>query len=285
MELTTQQRLQMAPAVRQVAPPCSDLPLSRPEFWPFLPPVDTIPVGIPGLAEVTGLSGLPRGHAVELVGPEQSGKTTLALRMVAGAQAAGCTVAWIDCAQHLDPHIAFAIGIHGEDLLLSHPSNAEQALGITDGLVCSDAVDLVIVDAVSALTPYIELQWPVSAQHSPGTAVVLLRAMHRLAPKVKRSRCCLMFIDQLRDRDELPFGYPETTVNTRTLTPFTSLRLQLRPRPPEPRHQRTEPRHERTGPRHHRTGDGACLLSAPKNRLGGPAGRSCAIPWLPLGGT
>lgn len=226
--------------------------------WPAVAPA--IATGIPELNRAIGLEGLPRGHIVELFGPEQSGKSTLALRLIAGAQASRATAAFIDAAHQLDSVGALAMGVDGEDLLLSHPTDAEQALGITEALVCSNVVDLVVVDAVSALIPRAELAAPVTSGSSSGTSFTLLRALHRLRHRVNRSRCCVLFIDQLRERNEYPFGYPETTAGARTLSPFASIRLILGT--PERRAGKTR----------------TLQLKVAKNRLG-PLWRTAEIPW------
>ncbi|MCW5965171.1 MAG: hypothetical protein KIT83_14130 [Bryobacterales bacterium] len=226
--------------------------------WPSVAPA--IATGIPELNRAIGLEGLPRGHIVELFGPEQSGKSTLALRLIAGAQASRNTAAYIDAAHQLDSVCALTLGVNGEDLLLSHPTDAEQALGIIEVLVCSNAVDLVVVDAVSALIPRAELAAPVTSGSTSGTSFALLRALQRLRPRVSRSRCCILFIDQLRERHEYPFGYPETTAGARTLSPFSSIRLIL-------------------GTPDRRTGRPRTLeLRVAKNRLG-PMWRTAEIPW------
>jgi len=242
--------------------------LSQPDSPCWLPSdAMAVQTGMPELNRELGLPGLPRGHIVELLGPEHSGKSTLALRLIAAAQAAGATVALIDAAHQLDAHTAFALGVRGENLLLSHPSDAEQALGITEVLVRSNVVDFIVIDAVSALVPRMELARLTADYTQAGTALVLLRAMYRLKPKLSRSGCCLLFVDQLRDRDEHPFGLPETLLSTRTLNPFTSIRMVLR------REQMCAI-----------TGDGPSAmarLSIRKNRLG-LMGGCLTIPWVAM---
>ncbi len=229
--------------------------------WPAM--AGTVPTGHPELNQAIGLNGLPRGHIVELLGPEHCGKSTLALSLIAGAQAAGAVVALIDAAHQLDGATIHALGVCGEELLFSQPGDAEQALGIVEILVGSNVVDLVVVDAMSALVPRAELAAPVAATSGKGTALVLLNALRRLRPKVSRSHCCLLVIDQLRDRDEHAAGIPEITPGARTLSPFASLRLILRSISS--------------------SGDSAQVmtLKVAKNRLG-PVLRQATIPWLPL---
>lgn len=230
----------------------------------WLRPGSVIPCGIPCLDWVLGLGGLPRGHIVELFGPEHAGKSTLALTMIAGAQAAGATVALIDAAHQLDAAYAMSLGVRGEDLLISHPSHAEQALGIAETLACSGAVDLIAVDSVSAMIPQSEIVAAPVAEPSGSTAVALLRVLRRMRPALRRSPCCLLLLDQLRDRDYFPFGSPETTVSARTLNPFASVRMLIR----------------RAGDGEGRRAAGLApaRVSVLKNRLG-PMGRSTEVAW------
>lgn len=235
---------------------------SDPHDW--VSPVETIAMAGSPLPWLIGMPGLPRGHILELLGAEQSGKSTMALSLIASAQASGSTVALIDVEHQLDVEYALSLGVAGEDLLLSHPAHAEQALGIAEALVRSNAVDLVVVDSVAALVPQADLATPLGVEPPGGIALTLLRCMQRLKQKIARSRCCLVLVDQLRERHEFPFGYPETTLSSRILNPFTAIRLLLR----TPTATGNE-REERPF---------AAVVSVPKNRLG-IVGRRAEINW------
>lgn len=223
-----------------------------------------VPCSIPALEWALGMAGLPRGHIVEMLGAEHAGKSTLALAIAAGAQSAGAIVAWIDAGHQFDPSYAFSFGVHGEELLISRPHSAEQALGIITALVRSEAVDLIVLDSVSAMIPQSDVSTSPPAEPSGSTRFVLLRALLRMHPWVRRSRCCLLFLDQMTDREYADAGIPETTACTRTMTPFSSARIVLR---------RIWKRDTSRPGTHARA-----LLTVAKNRLG-PRGRATEIGW------
>lgn len=191
-------------------------------------PVETIPTGLPQLNEVLGLDGLPRGHMVELLGPPQSGKTTFILPLIAAAQAAGASVAFIDSGQQLDAFTSCRYLSAMQQMLISQCSELEQSLEIARILVSHNAVDLVVIDGVSSLVPRCEMDAPITASGLGAPPSSLLDGLHRLSLLLKKSRCCVLVIDLVRDCDDYPFGTLETTAVVRTITPFSSIRLQLR---------------------------------------------------------
>jgi len=259
----------------QIPPDLLPFLLNPDECHTWIPENRILPCPIPALDWVTGIGGLPRGHVVEILGPENSGKTTLALLIAAKAQASGATVAIIDAARQLDWQYAFTLGIVGEELLVSQPSHAEQAFGMATALAVS-GVDLVIVDFVSALVSDGELNPGAIAYPSGSTALALLRSLQRQRRWLWKSDCCLLFLDQIRDRNLYPDGTPELTVNTRTLEPFSSIRLDLRNVNTQREWRYGSHREEARMIRENEVSSVRIRVSAPKNRIGN-IGRSTEV--------
>jgi recombination protein RecA len=190
--------------------------------------IPSIPTGALSLDLALGIGGLPRGRVVEIYGPESSGKTTVALHAIAEAQRAGGIAAFIDAEHALDPSYAKALGVDVEALLVSQPDNGEQALEITDMLVRSGAVDLVVIDSVAALTPRAEIEGEMGDTHVGLQARLMSQALRKLAGNLNKSRTCAIFINQLREKVGVLFGSPETTPGGRALKFYASVRLDVR---------------------------------------------------------
>jgi recombination protein RecA len=190
--------------------------------------VESIPTGSLGLDIALGIGGLPRGRVVEVYGPESSGKTTLALQVVAEAQKMGGTAAFVDAEHALDPQYAEKLGVNVEDLLVSQPDTGEQALEITDMLVRSGAVDIVVVDSVAALTPKAEIEGEMGDTHVGLQARLMSQALRKLTGNIKRSGCMVIFINQIRMKIGVMFGSPETTSGGNALKFYASVRLDIR---------------------------------------------------------
>ncbi|HYI46615.1 MAG TPA: recombinase RecA [Actinomycetota bacterium] len=190
--------------------------------------VETISTGSLALDLALGVGGLPRGRIVECFGPEGSGKTTCALHVIAEAQKAGGLVAFIDAEHALDPAYAKAIGVNIDDLLVSQPDTGEQALEITDTLVRSGAMDVIVVDSVAALVPRAEIEGEMGDTHVGLQARLMSQALRKLAGNVNRSKTILVFINQIREKIGVMFGSPETTPGGRALKFYSSVRLDVR---------------------------------------------------------
>ena len=190
--------------------------------------VDVIPTGSISLDLALGIGGLPRGRLVEIYGPESSGKTTLALQALASAQKHGGEAAFIDVEHALDPAYAQRLGLNIDDLLVSQPSSGEQALEITEMLVRSNAVDAIVIDSVAALVPRAEIEGEMGDSHVGLQARLMSQALRKLAGAVSRSRCVVIFINQIRMKIGVMFGNPETTSGGRALKFYTSMRLDIR---------------------------------------------------------
>jgi recombination protein RecA len=190
--------------------------------------VGIIPTGALSLDIALGVGGLPRGRVVEIYGPESSGKTTVALHAIAEAQKTGGIAAFIDAEHALDPTYAAALGVDVEALLVSQPDTGEQALEITDMLVRSGAVDIVVIDSVAALTPRAELEGDMGDSHVGLQARLMSQALRKLAGTLNRSRTCCIFINQLREKVGVLFGSPEVTPGGRALKFYSSVRLDVR---------------------------------------------------------
>jgi recombination protein RecA len=190
--------------------------------------VDTIPTGSLGLDIALGVGGIPRGRVVEIYGPESSGKTTLTLAIIASAQANGGTAAFVDAEHALDPVYAEKLGVKVNDLLVSQPDTGEQALEITDMLVRSGAVDVVVVDSVAALTPKAEIEGEMGDQHMGLQARLMSQALRKLTGNIKRSNTMVIFINQIRMKIGVMFGNPETTTGGNALKFYSSVRLDIR---------------------------------------------------------
>jgi recombination protein RecA len=190
--------------------------------------VDTVSTGSLGLDIALGIGGLPRGRVVEIFGPEASGKTTLTLQVIAEIQKAGGTAAFVDAEHALDPTYAAKLGVNVNDLLVSQPDTGEQALEITDMLVRSGAVDVVVVDSVAALTPKAEIEGEMGEMQVGLHARLMSQAMRKLAGNIKRSNTIVIFINQIRMKIGVMFGNPETTTGGNALKFYASVRLDIR---------------------------------------------------------
>ena len=190
--------------------------------------VEAIPTGSLGLDAALGIGGLPRGRVVEIYGPESSGKTTLSLEVIAQAQRRGGAAAFVDAEHALDPGYAEKIGLDIDDLLVSQPDTGEQALEITDTLVRSGAVDVVVIDSVAALTPKAEIEGEMGDSHVGLQARLMSQALRKLTGSIKRSNTLVVFINQIRMKIGVMFGSPETTTGGNALKFYASVRLDIR---------------------------------------------------------
>jgi recombination protein RecA len=190
--------------------------------------VEVVSTGSLGLDVALGVGGLPRGRIIEIYGPESSGKTTLTLQVVAECQKAGGTAAFVDAEHALDPVYAEKLGVNVEDLLVSQPDTGEQALEITDLLVRSGAVDVIVVDSVAALTPKAEIEGEMGDTHVGLQARLMSQALRKLTGNIKRSNAMVIFINQIRMKIGVMFGSPETTTGGNALKFYSSVRLDIR---------------------------------------------------------
>jgi len=190
--------------------------------------IEAISTGSIGLDVALGIGGLPRGRVVEIYGPESSGKTTLTLQVVAEAQKLGGTAAFVDAEHALDPTYAEKLGVNVDELLVSQPDTGEQALEITDMLVRSGAVDIVIIDSVAALTPKAEIEGEMGDSHMGLQARLMSQALRKLTGNIKRSNTMVVFINQIRMKIGVMFGSPETTTGGNALKFYSSVRLDIR---------------------------------------------------------
>jgi len=190
--------------------------------------IESIPTGALSLDVALGIGGLPRGRVTEIFGPESSGKTTLATHVVAEAQRNGGVCAYIDAEHAVDPVYATAIGVDTDELLISQPDTGEQALEITDMLIRSSAIDVVVVDSVAALTPRAELEGDMGDSHVGLQARLMSQALRKLTANLNKSRTICIFINQLREKIGVMFGSPETTPGGRALKFYSSVRLDIR---------------------------------------------------------
>ena len=190
--------------------------------------VEVIPTGSLALDLALGVGGVPRGRVIEIFGPESTGKSTLAQHIVAEAQRMGGMAAYVDVEHALDPAFAQAIGINIEDLLISQPDTGEQALEITEALVRSNAIDVVVVDSVAALVPRAEIEGEMGDSHVGLQARLMSQALRKLTGAISRSRASVIFINQLREKVGIMFGNPEVTPGGRALKFYSSVRIDLR---------------------------------------------------------
>jgi len=190
--------------------------------------IEGIPTGSLGLDMALGIGGLPRGRIIEIYGPESSGKTTLALSVIAQAQKSGGTCAFIDAEHALDPSYAKKIGVDIENLLISQPDAGEQALEITDTLVRSGAIDVLVVDSVAALVPKAELEGEMGDSHMGLQARLMSQALRKLTSTIARSNTLVIFINQIRMKIGVMFGNPETTTGGNALKFYASVRIDIR---------------------------------------------------------
>ena len=190
--------------------------------------VDYIPTGSLSLDVALGIGGLPKGRIVEIYGPESSGKTTLALHVVAEAQKRGGEVAFVDAEHALDPTYARALGVQVEDMLIAQPDTGEQALEITEALVRSNAIDVIVVDSVAALVPRAEIEGEMGDSHVGLQARLMSQALRKLAGAISKSNCVAIFINQLREKVGVVYGNPEVTPGGRALKFYSSVRIDVR---------------------------------------------------------
>ena len=190
--------------------------------------IETVPTGSISLDIALGLGGVPKGRVIEIYGPESSGKTTVALHMVAEVQKRGGIAGFIDAEHALDPVYAKNIGVDIDNLYISQPDNGEQALEITETMVRSGAVDIVIVDSVAALVPKAEIDGEMGDSHVGLQARLMSQALRKLTGIISKSNCCVIFINQLREKVGVMFGNPETTTGGRALKFYSAVRMDVR---------------------------------------------------------
>ena len=190
--------------------------------------IEVIPTGCLTLDLALGIGGMPRGRIIEIYGPESSGKTTVALHAIAEAQKMGGVAAFIDAEHALDPVYAKKLGVNLEDLYVSQPDTGEQALDITDALVRSSAVDIIVIDSVAALTPKAEIEGDMGDSHVGLQARLMSQALRKLTAIVNKSHTCVIFINQLREKVGVMFGNPETTPGGKALKFYASIRIYVR---------------------------------------------------------
>jgi recombination protein RecA len=190
--------------------------------------VNVIPTGSVALDAALGVGGLPRGRVIEVYGPESSGKTTLALHVIANAQKLGGLAAFIDAEHALDPEYAAKLGVNLDELLVSQPDFGEQALEITETLIRSGSIDVIVVDSVAALVPRAELEGDMGEAQMGLQARLMSQALRKLAGVISKSNTCLVFINQIREKIGVMFGSPETTTGGRALKFYSSVRIDIR---------------------------------------------------------
>ena len=190
--------------------------------------IPSISTGSLGLDIALGIGGLPKGRVVEIYGPESSGKTTLTLQVIAECQKAGGTAAFIDAEHALDPGYAEKLGVNVDSLMVSQPDTGEQALEVTDMLVRSGAVDIIVIDSVAALTPKAEIEGEMGDHHVGLQARLMSQALRKITGNIKRSNCLVIFINQIRMKIGVMFGNPETTTGGNALKFYSSVRLDIR---------------------------------------------------------
>jgi recombination protein RecA len=190
--------------------------------------IEVIPSGSLGLDIALGIGGMPRGRIIEIYGPESSGKTTLALHAIAEAQRRGGTCAFVDAEHALDPSYARKLGVDVDNLLISQPDAGEQALEIADTLVRSGAIDVLVVDSVAALVPRAELEGEMGDSHMGLHARLMSQALRKITGSVSRSKCMLIFLNQIRMKIGVMFGNPETTTGGNALKFYASVRMEIR---------------------------------------------------------
>jgi len=193
-----------------------------------LPDIPAISSGSLGLDMALGVGGLPRGRVIEIFGPESSGKTTLSLHVIASAQRGGGAAAFVDAEHALDIHYARRLGVNSDDLLISQPDTGEQALEITETLVRSGALDVIVIDSVAALVPRAEIEGEMGDSHMGLQARLMSQALRKLTSAISRSKTCVIFINQIRMKIGVMFGNPETTTGGNALKFYASVRLDIR---------------------------------------------------------
>lgn len=190
--------------------------------------IEVIPTGCLALDIALGVGGVPRGRIIEIYGPESSGKTTIALRIVAEAQKTGGVAAFVDAEHALDPSYARILGVDTNELIVSQPDTGEQALEIVEALVRSNAIDVIVIDSVAALVPRAEIEGEMGDSHMGLQARLMSQALRKLTASINKSKCVVIFINQLREKIGMMFGNPETTTGGRALKFYSSLRLDIR---------------------------------------------------------
>jgi recombination protein RecA len=190
--------------------------------------IETVPTGSLGLDIALGVGGLPRGRIIEIYGPESSGKTTLALHVIAEAQKMGGTAAFVDAEHALDPGYAKKLGVDIDELIVSQPDTGEQALEIVDTLVRSNAIDVLVIDSVAALVPRAEIEGEMGDSHVGLQARLMSQSLRKLTGSISRSKCIVIFINQLRMKIGVMYGNPETTTGGNALKFYASVRLDIR---------------------------------------------------------
>ena len=190
--------------------------------------IEVIPTGALSLDIALGVGGIPRGRVIEIYGPESSGKTTVALHMIAEAQKMGGYAAFIDAEHALDPEYARHLGVDIDNLLISQPDNGEQALEIADALVRSGAIDIIVIDSVAALVPRAEIEGEMGDSHVGLQARLMSQALRKLTGIISKSRCATIFINQIREKVGVMFGNPETTTGGRALKFYSTIRMDVR---------------------------------------------------------
>lgn len=190
--------------------------------------IEVIPTGALSLDIALGVGGIPRGRVIEIYGPESSGKTTVALHMIAEAQKLGGYAAFIDAEHALDPEYARHLGVDIDNLLISQPDNGEQALEIADALVRSGAIDIIVIDSVAALVPRAEIEGEMGDSHVGLQARLMSQALRKLTAIISKSKCATIFINQIREKVGVMFGNPETTTGGRALKFYSTVRLDVR---------------------------------------------------------
>lgn len=190
--------------------------------------IEVIPTGALSLDIALGVGGIPRGRVIEIYGPESSGKTTVALHMIAEAQKLGGYAAFIDAEHALDPEYARRLGVDVDNLLISQPDNGEQALEIADALVRSGAIDIIVIDSVAALVPRVEIEGEMGDSHVGLQARLMSQALRKLTGLIAKSKCATVFINQIREKVGVMFGNPETTTGGRALKFYATVRMDVR---------------------------------------------------------
>jgi recombination protein RecA len=228
VKLTEERRKALNLAIVQIEKTCGKGAIMRMGAQAARVKVDALSTGAINLDAAIGVGGIPRGRVTEIYGPESSGKTTLALSVAANAQRTGGAAAFIDAEHALDVEYARKLGVDVENLLVSQPDTGEQALEIVEILVRSGAVDVVVVDSVAALVPKAEIEGDMGDSHVGLQARLMSQALRKLAAAINRSRCAVVFINQLREKIGVMFGNPETTTGGRALKFYASIRLDMR---------------------------------------------------------
>src|SRR5467141_837788 len=227
-DMTDEKEKLLAAAISQIEKDHGKGSIMRLGSRDVLVPVSVIPTGCLSLDAALGVGGFPRGRVVEVYGPESGGKTTMTLHVIAEAQKLGGTAAFIDAEHALDPIYARKLGVDVDNLLVSQPDNGEQALEIAQELIRSNAVDIVVVDSVAALVPKAELEGDMGDPQMGLQARLMSQALRKLTAIVSKSRTCLIFINQIREKIGVMFGNPETTTGGRALKFYASIRLDIR---------------------------------------------------------